>query len=94
RWVKVRDDVRIDAVVACKTATTSMLKAPDSVEWKDHEEGYDPNQDWIYNVDLQANAMNSFGAKLRSTFYCSAVCTDKEGSNGLRCIAMKVREGE
>lgn len=87
-----RNKVDIDATVACRAATQARLKAPDAVEWKGEKGGWDPQKDWYYNVDLEANAMNSFGAKLRSVFYCQALCSDKELPNGLHRVAVSVRE--
>jgi len=92
KWAEWRNKVEFDATVACRRATEAQLKAPDAVEWKGERAGWDPQRDWYYNVDLQANAMNSFGAKLRSVFYCQALCSEKQLPNGLHCLAVSVRE--
>jgi hypothetical protein len=94
RWVEMRGSLDIEAEAACRVATKERLKAPDEVEWVDTRAGYDPKTDWVYNVEMVANAMNSFGAKLRSRFYCSALCSDKTTEIGTRCVAFRVREGD
>jgi len=92
KWGELRNRVSGEAIVACRSATEDRLKAPDAVEWKGEQSGWDPQKDWYYNVDLEANAMNSFGAKLRTEFSCQARCSDKELANGLRCVALSVQE--
>jgi hypothetical protein len=91
RWTKLRGENEIRAILTCRHAIRSNLKAPDEVEWKDYHAGYDPDEDWIMNVEQSANAMNSFGAKLRSTFYCRLVCVE-DPENGLNCLPIKVKE--
>jgi hypothetical protein len=62
------------------------------VDWKGEDAGWDPERDGFYNVDLEANAMNSFGAKIRTVFSCQAICSDRQLPNGMRCMALKVVE--
>jgi hypothetical protein len=92
KWAEWRNKVSFEATVTCRMATQARLKAPDSVEWKGQDGGWDPEKDWYYNIDLEADAMNSFGAKLRSVFYCQVLCSDKELPNGSHCVAVSVRE--
>jgi hypothetical protein len=92
QWVKLRAKKDIEAVVVCKSAIKRTLKAPDEVQWKGRDVGYDPDEDWIFNVVQEANAMNSFGARLRTSFFCRVQCVPQEDSLGSNCYASKVWE--
>ena len=87
-WVEWRGKVANDALVACRNATKSQVKASDPVDWHGESSGWDPDKDWHYNVDI---GMNLFG-KYHTVFACQAVCSEKRFENGMHCMAERVSE--
>jgi hypothetical protein len=91
-WADMRGKKGDEAVALCETAVQRSLKQPKSFDMIGHDEGYDPNEDWVMNVDLEADAMNGFGAVLRGQFSCRVACQPQTDQYGFNCAVTKVRE--
>lgn len=82
----------IPATAKCRVVVQQRMKAPDSVEWKGQKSAFDPDEDYVLYVFLQANAMNSFGAKLLGNFQCSLKCNPNIRGAADACVVTEVTE--
>lgn len=61
-------DKKFEASAYCKTAVESLLKSPSTAKFSNYQYGY--QWEWIWRVVLDVDAQNSFGAMLRSSYFC------------------------
>ncbi len=72
----------------CRVAVKNNLKAPSSADFQRYADDY---IEYIgkgkFHVQTKADAVNSYGAKLRSTFECEVQC-----SSPSECIVTGLKE--
>jgi len=79
---------RIKAQVMCRFTVKENLKAPSSADFQSYRDDYIQYMGkGKFEVRTRADAVNSFGAKLRSTFTCEVQC-----SSPGECIVSKLDE--
>jgi hypothetical protein len=71
-------DLRDGALVMCRIGVKHRLKAPDSADFQSYNDDVvAPEGHGKFVIQTKADALNSFGAKLRATFLCEVKCVDK-----------------
>lgn len=83
-----RKSTRNEADDMCRVTLKEHLKAPSSADFQSFVDDYiEYMGNGKFRIRTKADAVNSFGAKLRSTFYCEVQCNTEEN-----CTVTKIDE--
>jgi hypothetical protein len=76
------------AQVVCRSAVKHGLKAPDSADFQEYSYDFVKQvRPGTFYVETKADALNSFGAKLRFKFGCAVQCSSEDD-----CTVRKLQE--